>query len=137
MDFKETTILYVVTAAVFFIIDLLWLGVFAKGFYDKHLGGLLSEQVNWTAAVLFYIIYIGGILVFVLIPGLKGGESVLKIAFMGGLLGFFAYSTFDLTSLALIRGWPVIVVWVDIVWGVVLTAAVSAVSASVHRLISG
>lgn len=137
MDFKQTIVIYLVTAVVFFIVDLLWLGVFAKGFYDRHLGSLLSERVNWTAAILFYLIYIGGILVFVLIPGLKEGSSISRIAFMGGLLGLFAYATFDLTSLALIRGWPVIVVWADIAWGIVLTAAVSATAASIYRILNG
>ena len=133
MGFKETILLYLITAAVFFVIDLFWLGVFAKGFYDRHLGHLLSEQVNWTAAVLFYAIYIGGVLVFVLWPGLRDGAPLYRIALMGGLLGLFAYATFDLTNLALIRQWPAVVVWVDIAWGIVLTAGVSAISALIAR----
>lgn len=120
-------LVYGLTAIVFFIIDLFWLGVVAKGLYDRYIGGLLRDQVNWVAAVLFYVIYIGGIQLFVLVPALQDSSSILRAALMGGLLGFFAYSTFDLTSLALIRNWPVTVTVIDIIWGTLLTGSTAAV----------
>jgi uncharacterized membrane protein len=135
MTAKEIILLYLMAAAIFFVIDLLWLGVFAKGFYDRHLGSFLRESVNWPAAGLFYSIYIAGILLFVVTPALQNGDGLLKTALMGGLLGFFAYATFDLTSLALIRGWPVIVVWIDMAWGALLTGTVSFVSVWLARLL--
>jgi len=120
-------LIYGLTATVFFIIDLVWLGVAAKEFYAKHIGALLRDQVNWIAAIFFYAIYIGGIQLFVLFPALQDDWGIFRTALMGGLLGFFAYSTFDLTSLALIRGWSATVVVVDLVWGTFLTGTTAAV----------
>ena len=133
MTLKTVVLLYLLTAAVFFLIDLLWLGVFAKGFYDRHLGGLLRDAVNWPAAGLFYAIYIGGILLFVVAPALRHGDAWFKTALMGGMLGFFAYATFDLTNLALVRGWPTIVVWVDMAWGTLITGTVSVTAVWLGR----
>jgi len=61
-------LIYGLTAVVFFVIDLFWLGVAAKGLYEQYVGGLLRAQVNWAAALLFYAIYIGGIQLFVVMP---------------------------------------------------------------------
>ena len=133
MSAKEITLLYLLTATIFFAIDLLWLGVFAKGFYDRHLGIFLRDSVNWPAAGLFYSIYIAGILLFVVTPALQNDDGLLKTALMGGLLGLFAYATFDLTNLALVRDWPAIVVWVDMAWGTILTRSVSFVSVWLSR----
>ena len=127
--------LYLLTVPIFFAIDLLWLGVFAKGFYDRHLGQFLRDSVNWQAALLFYGVYIAGILLFVVTPALRDGSGLMQTAIMGGMLGFFAYATFDLTNLALVKGWPGIVVWVDMVWGVVLTGSVSLASVRIARAI--
>jgi uncharacterized membrane protein len=119
-------IIYTITASTFFLIDLLWIGVIAKGFYAKYIGSMMSDQVNWVAALIFYLIYIGGIVLFVLIPALKNGSGVLHVMVMGGLLGLFAYSTFDLTALALFKDWPFVVAIVDMVWGTLLTAGTAA-----------
>lgn len=127
MTLGNILLVYGLTAIVFFIIDLFWLGVAAKELYNRHIGGLLRDQVNWVAAILFYVVYIGGIQLFVLVPALQDSSSILRTALMGGLLGFFAYSTFDLTSLALIRNWPVTVTVVDIIWGTLLTGTTAAV----------
>lgn len=125
----ETThvfLIYGVTACAFFVIDLLWIGVVAKGFYGKYIGGMMGDQVNWVAASIFYLMYIGGIVLFVLVPALKNGSGVLHVFVMGGLLGLFAYGTFDLTALALFKDWPLIVAVVDMVWGTLLTACTAA-----------
>lgn len=117
--------LYGLTAIVFFAVDLIWLGLVAAGFYRKHLGSLLRADVLWLPALTFYGIYIAGILVFAVLPGL-GSESLAKTVALGAFLGFFAYATFDLTSLALIEGFSRTVVMVDLAWGTVLTASVAA-----------
>lgn len=124
---------YALTAGVFFIIDLFWLGFVAKGLYARYVGELMRDRVNWTAAILFYAIYIGGILLFVVVPALKDGSGIFRVALMGGLLGFFAYSTFDLTCLALIRNWSVPITVMDILWGTVLTGSTSAAVVSLAR----
>ena len=117
--------LYALTALVFLTLDMLWLGIFAKGFYQHHLGHLLRPDVIWVAALLFYSIFIVGILVFSVQPGLET-QSLTHSIVLGSLLGLVTYATFDLTCLALLKDFPVVVVYVDLVWGVVLTAIVSA-----------
>jgi uncharacterized membrane protein len=117
--------LYLLTVPVFFIIDLVWLGVVAKRFYRKNLDFILSPDVNWPAAICFYLIYIAGILLFGVLPGLEK-DSLARALLWGGLYGFFTYATYDLTNMALIEGWPLKIVVVDIAWGVVLCAVVAA-----------
>jgi uncharacterized membrane protein len=132
MDILSLAKLYGLTTAVFFAIDLVWIGVVADRFYQEHLGTLLRSDVVWGAALLFYAVYIAGILVFAVIPAL-GAESVVRAVALGAFLGFFAYATFDLTCLALFRNFPVIVVVVDLAWGTVLTASVAAAGYGIGR----
>jgi uncharacterized membrane protein len=119
--------LYALTVPVFFIIDLIWLGVVAKGFYQKNLKYILSPNVNWTAAIIFYLMYIAGILIFAVLPGVAK-DSVRHAMLWGALFGFFTYATYDLTNLALLKDWPLNIVVVDILWGMVLCTVVSTLS---------
>jgi uncharacterized membrane protein len=124
MTFKQAVTLYLVTLAVFFVIDMVWLGVVAKGFYRKHLGALLSPKVNWAAALLFYLLFIVGLVVFVIRPALAQGEP-FKALLLGGFFGLISYATYDLSNLATLKDWPVIVTVVDLVWGTALGGLVS------------
>jgi uncharacterized membrane protein len=126
---------YVITSIVFFLIDLVWIGVVAKDFYADAIGGLLRQSVNWPAALAFYFMYVGGIVIFILSPALERGSGLLRTALMGGLLGLFAYGTFDLTALALLDGWPLKVALVDMVWGTVLTAVTASASIKLTRAV--
>jgi uncharacterized membrane protein len=118
--------LYLLTVPVFFLIDMVWLGVVAKNFYQAKLGYLLGP-VNWPAALFFYFTYIVGILIFAVVPALGGG-SLMKALVMGALFGFFCYATYDLTNYATVKDWPLSVVVVDILWGIVLTGSVATLS---------
>jgi len=124
--------LYGLTAAVFFAIDLVWIGIVAQGFYRNHLGHLLRAEALWPAALAFYAIYIAGILVFAVQPALAS-HSLARAVALGAFLGFLAYATFDLTCLALFRDFPIIVVAVDLVWGTVLTASVAGLGYGLGR----
>lgn len=124
--------LYLLTTVVFFVVDILWLGLVAKDFYQKHLAYLFRPSINWTAAVVFYLIYINGIMLFAVIPALERG-SWTRAVIWGGLFGFFTYATYDLTNLATVRDWPFTVVVVDIVWGIVLCASVSVIGFHIGR----
>ncbi len=124
--------LYLLTIPVFFAIDLLWLGVVAKNFYQNSLSHLLSPMVNWPAALVFYFMYIVGIILFAVKPGLDAG-SLAKAALWGALFGFFTYATYDLTNLATLRQWPIKVVVVDIVWGTLLCTLVASGSFLIGR----
>ncbi len=119
--------LYALTVPVFFIIDLIWLGVVAKGLYQKNLNYILSPQVNWPAAILFYLLFIAGILIFAVVPALSK-NSWQHAMLYGALFGFFTYMTYELTNLALLKDWPLNIVIVDIIWGVVLCTAVATLS---------
>ncbi|MEQ8363461.1 MAG: DUF2177 family protein [Cyclobacteriaceae bacterium] len=132
---SKLIISYLLTAVVFFAIDLLWLGVVAKGLYNKYLGNLLSDQVNWTAAIIFYLLFIVGIFIFAILPAVDKA-SLSKAIVLGALFGFFTYATYDLTNLATLKGWPLTIVFIDITWGAVLTATVSAAGYTITRWIN-
>jgi uncharacterized membrane protein len=116
--------LYFATLAVFFAVDMLWLGVISRDFYKKHLGFIMTPDVNWYAALIFYFLFIFGILVFVVLPGLK--ENALPLMLVkAALFGLITYATYDLTNLATVKDWPLIITIVDLIWGMVLTTTVS------------
>lgn len=117
--------LYAITAVIFFAIDILWLGVIAKNFYNRQLAHFFRERVNWPAAIIFYLIYILGILIFAILPGIKSA-SFSRTVVLGVLYGLFTYATYDLTNLATLKDWPKAIVVVDILWGMLLCGLVSA-----------
>lgn len=119
--------LYTIAVPVFFLIDLLWLGLIAKPFYDRHLGYLLREKVIWGAALVFYFFFLIGLVVFAIGPAVASG-SLQKAVFLGLLFGFMTYQTYELTNYALIKDWPFIMVVVDILWGTMLSGLVSVIS---------
>lgn len=133
MSFKSLLILYVMALAVFFVIDMIWLGLVARNFYRDQLGSLLSPKVNWTAAVLFYLLFIFGLLVFVIEPGFS--QSLTSVLLKGGLFGLIAYATYDLTNLATLKDWSLKVTVVDLIWGTVLGGTVSLLSVLLGRLV--
>lgn len=112
---------YLVTLLPFLLADVLWLGLVAPNFYQTYIGYLMSPTPNLAAAGLFYLLYVVGVVVLVVTPGVQDG-SLLKAALRGGLFGLVAYATYDLTNLATIRDWPLIVTVVDLVWGTTLSA---------------
>lgn len=116
--------LYLAAFAGFLVIDMLWLAVVARGFYRKQLGFLLSDQPNWWAAIAFYLLFVVGLLVFAVLPGLQAG-SLRKALLLGAFLGLVSYATYDLTNLATVQNWPWLVTLVDMVWGAVLAGSVS------------
>jgi uncharacterized membrane protein len=115
--------LYFASLVVFFAVDMVWLGLVARAFYKKNLGFLMAPSVNWIPAIIFYLLFILGILVFVLLPGIKE-NSLQNIIFRAILFGLISYATYDLTNLATINNWPLAVTLVDLVWGMVVTTIV-------------
>ena len=123
--------LYFATLLVFFAIDMLWLGLVARTFYAKYLGFLMGST-NWLAAIIFYLLFVLGILVFVVVPGVKEGSLQLTLV-RAALFGLITYATYDLTNLATIKDWPILVTVVDIIWGTVLSLLVSLASFFIAR----
>ena len=132
MAFNKIIIVYAASLLVFLVVDFIWLGWVAQSFYHRQLGALLSERVNWTSAIAFYMIYIVGLMIFCILPALRR-ESLTNAIVLGGLYGFFTYATYELTNHALIRNWPAALVPVDIAWGVFLCSVVAAGGYSVGR----
>ncbi len=129
-------IVYIISVVAMVIIDLIWIGGVAKPFYQKHLGYLFAEKFKIIPIILFYLIYLFGLMVFVVAPALSGTIPLGRAVMLGALLGFVAYATYDLTSHGLIRDWPAIVTVVDMAWGSFLTALIAAIAISVGRLIA-
>lgn len=125
MPFIKLCFVYLLTGIAFLVIDGLWLGWIASDFYQKYLGYLMGP-IKWPAAALFYLIYVAGILVFSVIPGYMKSSLSYTLVY-GALFGFFTYATYDLTNLATLKDWPLRVVVVDVIWGVVLCTVVSFV----------
>jgi len=126
--------LYLLTVPIFFAIDMTWIGLIANGIYTKYIGEFITKTPNWPAAVSFYLLYIIGILYFVVVPAHDKG-SVTQAAMNGALFGLFAYATYDLTNLATIKGWPLQIVFIDMAWGMVLTASVGVISFYIAGLV--
>lgn len=117
---------YGVSLVAFLALDFLWLGFVARGFYRDQLGPLLTPDVRWGAAILFYLIFVAGVLVFAILPAVERG-SLGRAVLLGAFLGVVTYAAYDLTNLATLRDFPATVAAVDMVWGGVLTATVAAV----------
>lgn len=123
---------YGLMTLTFFAIDLVWLGIVARPFYQTHLGPMLRPDVRWGAAILFYLLFIAGILVFAVLPGVERASLGRAVA-LGAFFGLVAYATYDLTSLALVKGFPDIVAVVDMAWGTALSASVAAAGYAAAR----
>lgn len=122
----QLLIAYLGAAVAFVVLDAVWLGIVAKNFYFTQLAGLLREKPDLAVAAVFYLLYLGGVVYFAVMPALAGG-GVGRALLNGALCGFFAYMTYDLTNLATLRGYPPTLAMVDIAWGTFLTSASAAV----------
>ena len=125
---------YVVAAAVFCVVDFIWLGTVAKQLYADRLGGLLADRPNVRAAVLFYAIFVAGLVYFVVHPAVTDGSWVRALA-AGAVFGFVTYATWDLTNLAVLADFPASIVPIDLAWGTFLAGSVSLVSYAVVQLL--
>ncbi|MBN1880430.1 DUF2177 family protein [bacterium] len=121
------TKLYLIALPVFFVIDMIWLGIVAKNFYRAQIGDLMKPDVNWIAAIVFYLIFIAGLVVFVISPAMEKG-SWTHALLRGALFGLVCYATYDLTNLAVAKDWPLLVTIVDLAWGAILAASVSTIT---------
>ena len=118
---------FLVALIIFFAVDMFWLGFVAKSFYTKQIGFLMKENINWTAALIFYILFIAALVLFVIQPAIDK-KSLQHAILMGAAFGFITYATYDLTNLATLKDWPLLVTIVDLCWGAFLAASVSALT---------
>jgi uncharacterized membrane protein len=127
MKISRVILTYIISVPVFFIVDMIWLGLIAKGFYRKALEPLLTPNINWAAAIIFYFLFLVGLLVFALLPGMEK-RSLGYTVVMASLFGFIAYATYDLTNLATLRDWPLMLSIVDMLWGAFLSVSTAAIT---------
>ena len=123
---------YGLTFLVFLLVDIVYLGVVAKDLYAKHIGFLMADKVNWWAAIIFYLLFVGAIFVFVINPAIAA-DSIQKALVYGAFFGFITYATYDLTNLATLKDWPVRIVIYDMLWGTVLAAIVGGAGFYITR----
>jgi len=118
--------IYLISLFGFLAIDFVWLAFVARSFYRTHLGFLLTDQPNWWAALAFYLLFVAGVVVFVVAPSLQAA-SFWKALSLGAFFGLVTYATYDLTNHATVKNWPAIVTAVDNCWGAALSATVGAI----------
>jgi len=124
--------LYFIALPIFFVADMIWLGVAAKNFYAKQIGFLMKSNVNWAAALLFYLLFLAGLVVFVIAPAVEK-DSWARALLLGALFGLITYATYDLTNLATLKDWPLALAMVDLIWGTVLAGSVSIATYLIAR----
>ena len=119
--------LYAIALPIFFIIDMTWLGLIAKKFYREQIGALLRPDVNWIAAIIFYLLFLAGLVFFVIAPAVEKRQWLHALA-TGAFFGLVTYATYDLTNLAVAKDWPLLVTIVDLAWGTTLGAVVATLT---------
>ena len=120
-------LLWIAAAVIFLAIDLVWLGWLGRGIYQAEIGPLLRQPFNIPAAVAFYLLYITGLMIVVVWPAFQA-QSVSQALLRGALLGLIAYGTYDLTNLAVMKGFTTKIAIIDMIWGTVLTGTVAALT---------
>jgi uncharacterized membrane protein len=118
---------YSIALVIFLGMDAIWLTLIAKNFYAKQIGFLMSKTPNLIAALIFYLIFIAGLVIFVITPALDK-KMWINALLMGAFFGLVTYATYDLTNLATVKNWPLIVTIYDLVWGMFVSASVSLVT---------
>jgi len=126
--------LFLIALPAFFVIDMAWLVLIARKFYSEQLGFLMKPDVGWTAAILFYLLFIAALVIFVIAPAVEKHSWVHALIY-GAFFGLVTYATYDLTNLATLKDWPVVVTIVDLIWGSVLAALISVITYFVSSLI--
>ncbi len=117
---------FLVTALVFLLIDIVWLAFISPKLYKANIGHLMSDKVNFIAAGVFYLLYVGALLYFVIDPAIASA-SVWQGIWRGAFLGLVMYATYDLTNLATLKDWPLKITIIDLIWGTFITSATSGI----------
>lgn len=117
--------LYAIALPVFLAIDFIWLGFVAKGFYQNQIGLLLKSEINLAATLAFYLVFVFGLVLFVISPAMEKRSWMHALA-LGAIFGLVTYATYDLSNLATLKDWTALVTMVDLAWGTTLAALVAS-----------
>ena len=126
--------LFLIALPVFFVIDMVWLVLVAKKFYQGQIGFLMKPDINWFAAIIFYFLFIAGLVIFVISPAVEKHSWVHALVF-GALFGLITYATYDLTNLATLKEWPLLLTVVDLIWGTILASSISLITYYIANII--
>ncbi len=116
--------LYTITFVIFLVIDFIWLNSIAKNLYSTKIGHLLAENPKLFPALIFYLIFVVGVIIFAVLPGYEA-QNIWKTVILGALFGLLTYSTYDLTNLATLKNWPISVTIIDLIWGTSISTVIS------------
>jgi uncharacterized membrane protein len=125
---KTTFIAYVFAFIFLLVVDGVWLAIMSSRFYKVQLASLMAEKINFLPAVLFYVIYVFGLVILVIMPAFRAETSLKNVFLLGALLGFVAYGTYDFTNHATVKNWPLAVTMVDLLWGTLVTGTTSVLA---------
>jgi uncharacterized membrane protein len=117
----KNLLLYFLTFIAFLAVDAVWLLLIAKNFYAKEIGHLMAEKALLLPALIFYLLFVVGVLIFAVVPGYQA-ESISKTLMLSALFGLMTYATYDLTNLATLKDWPLKVTIIDIIWGMTVSS---------------
>ncbi len=122
--------------SVMVVLDAIWLGGVARRYYRETLGRLIAFEVRWLPAFAFYLLHTAGLILFVLMPEAAApGDGIWPLLVRGGCFGLFTYGTYDLTNMATIRGWPLRLTLLDMLWGMVVSSLSAAAGVAVMHLL--
>lgn len=126
--------LYIITFVIFLAIDFIWLNFIAKNIYATKIGHLLAENPKLFPALIFYLIFVVGVIIFAVLPGYEA-QNIWKTVMLGALFGLLTYSTYDLTNLATLKNWPVSVTIIDLIWGTSVSTVTSVAGYYIARML--
>jgi uncharacterized membrane protein len=135
-NMNKIIIAYFISLITLVLIDGTWLTLMSKRFYAPLIGNLLATHIQLVPIILFYLIYAGGITIFIILPALQDSYSALKIMSLGGLLGLVAYGAYDFTNQATLQNWSTLLTMVDLSWGITLTALTAIIATKLTRFFS-
>ena len=129
---KSLLLSFVIISIIFLLLDIIWLSITVKSLYRPALGDLLIDKPILWAAILFYIIYVIGLTLIILKPALEN-DSIIQAVWTGFIFGVVAYGTYNLTNMATIKNWSQNIVWIDMIWGGLLTSSSSGLTIYIIR----
>lgn len=128
----KSFLVYGASLLAFIVIDIVWINLVVLDAYEQDVGHLIIDQPRIGAAVAFYLLYVAGLVLLGVRPALRAGKA--SVAWLhGAMLGGFAYGTYALTNYAMFGPWTWHLVWTDMLWGVALSSAVTAIGYAVGR----
>jgi uncharacterized membrane protein len=129
---KTNVIAYVATFLVFMAIDFIWLTAMANRLYKPYLGDIMADDFRPLPAVLFYLLFVLGLVFFAVRPAIASGDWKTALL-QGAAFGFFCYATYDLTNQATLRTWSSVITIADMIWGTVLSGVAAAIGFRITR----